>query len=122
MSVKPVGGKVQIEIDHLDEGLDTTAGPNQVSEFGSPDCLNVVFDSYGSVGTRNGCSIFNTQAIGTAPIDGLATYNGSMIAWAGGNMYRASGTTFVTIPSAQCQFVSGANVATVVYQQVLFMS
>lgn len=121
-SIKPVGGKIQLEVERLDEGLDTNAGPNQVDIHGSPDCLNVVFDSQGSVTTRNGSSQFNTQAIGSAPIDGLASYNGSMIAWAGGNMYRASGTTFVTIPSMQSQFASGANIAWTVYQQVLFYS
>lgn len=121
-SLKRVGGKVQLEVESLDEGLDTAAGPNNVDPKGSPDCLNVVFDSYGSVATRNGASYFNPTLITSAPIDGLANYNQTMLAWAGGNLLRASGTTFVTVPSAQSQFASGANVAWTVYQNVLFCS
>lgn len=62
-------------------------------------------------------------AIGSAPIDGLTSFNNStMIAWAGGSMYRASGTTFVTIASAQGKFSSGVKVAYTNYQNLLFCS
>lgn len=109
-------------IPRFDGGLNTKDSKSRIGITESPDALNVVFDDEGSVATRQGSTLFNTQAVGSAPIDGISSYNGSMIIWHGGDMYRASGTTFVTIASAQNQFASGAAVAHIVYQNLLFCS
>jgi len=120
--VERVGTRIRFTIERLDGGLNTKDAPSKIEEQESPDCLNVVFDDSGSAETRPGSEKFNTQLIGSHKIDGLASYNGTMVAWAGGSMYRASGTTFVTVPSAQGKYASGAKVASVVYQGILFSS
>lgn len=121
-SIKNVGTRVRYSIERLDGGYNSKDSPSKISPYESPDCLNVVFDDAGSVATRDGSTTFNTQIIGTAPIDGIASFRGTMIAWAGGSMYRASGTTFVTIASAQGKFSSGVKVAHQAYQNILFCS
>jgi hypothetical protein len=121
-NIKPVAGRVQIEVDRLDGGLNSQYSPNSLDLSESPDCLNVVFNSEGSVESRTGAYFVNTTSIGAAPLDGLASYNGSMIAWAGGSMYHKSGTTFFTVHSAGSQFTSGAVIAHVVYQNMLICS
>ena len=114
--------KVEYTLEKLDGGLNTRFSPSDIGPYDSPDCLNVVFDSQGSVATRDGSVLFNTQAIGSFAIDGLASFNGTMVAWAGGTMWRASGTTFVTIGSAQSVFTPGNKVSFVQYQNLLFNS
>jgi len=121
-SIRNVGTRVRYSIERLDGGYNSKDSPSKIGASESPDCLNVVYDDTGSVATRDGSVTFNTQAIGTTPIDGLTSFNGSMIAWAGGSMYRASGTTFVTIGSAQGKFTSGVKVAYTTYQNLLFSS
>lgn len=116
------GNRVRYSIERFDGGLNTKDAPSKISPYESPDCLNVVFDKEGSAETRDGSVTFNTQAIGGFSIDGMYSYNQTMVAWAGGSMYRASGTTFVTIPSAQGQFTSGRKVAAQAYQGILFCS
>lgn len=120
--VQKVAGKVQLEVERFDGGRNVKNAPSDLSPFESPDELNVTYDDQGSVQTRQGTTTLNTQAVGSAPIDGLASYNGSMVAWAGGDMFRLSGTTFVTIPSGQSQFASGVKIAHTQYQNVLFCS
>lgn len=114
--------KVKWYYERFDGGWNTKASPGDLDPSESPDLLNVQFDDTGGVATRDGSAILNTQAIGSAPIDQAASYNGSMVVWAGGDMYAKSGTTFVTIASAQSQFVSGVKVAYTVYQNLLMFS
>lgn len=117
-----IGGRVRYSIERFDGGRNVKDSPSRIPEYDSPDSLNVVHDKQGSVETRNGSLTFNTQAIGSFPIDGMASYNQTMVAWANGDMYRASGTTFVTVPSAQGKFTAGRKIASVVYQGILFCS
>lgn len=133
-SIKQVGTKVRYALERLDGGYNTKDSPSRIGPYETPDALNVVFNDRGSAWTRDGTAYLNTQAIGSSPIDGQASYNGSMVAWAGGNMYRASivtngaGTgvpstcTWVTIASAEGRFSSGVKVAHGVYQNILFCS
>ena len=121
-SIKPVGGKTQLEVERFDEGLDTGSGPNEISIYGSPDCLNVEFSQRGSVKTRLGCSQVVSAAIVTNTIDAMASFNGSHIAWSNGTMYVISGTTGVEVSGTTGTFVTGTYVANQVYQQVLFCS
>jgi hypothetical protein len=123
-SIKPVGGKTQLEIERFDGGLNTKDAPSRIGVFESPDCLNVVFDKQGSVQTRQGCAYFNTSTVETASnaIDGIASYNGTMIVWAGGTMFRSSGTTFVAISGSTAQFTSGVKVVYETYQNELYCS
>ncbi len=116
------GAELTMEVPRLDGGYNVKESPANLAVNDSPDCLNVKFNLQGAVETRFGCSVLNTSPIATAAIDGLAAYNGSMVAWCNGSMYRLSGTTFVTIASAQSQFTPGAKVAWAVYQGKLFCS
>jgi len=134
--ISKVAEKVQLEVERFDGGLNTKDSPSRISTFESPDCQNVVFDDQGSVVTRQGTGYFSTSIsqttdttaithnieMGLNKIDGLQTYKGTMVAWSAGNMLRASGTTWVTVPSSVGQFSSGVAVASVVYQNVLFCS
>lgn len=111
-----------VTVPRLDGGFNVKDSPANIEINESPDCLNVTFDDRGAVKTRLGCGIVNTQAIASAVMDGVASYNGSMIAWSNGSMYRLSNTTFVTIASAQGQFTAGQKVAWSVYQGQLIHS
>ncbi len=133
-SLKQVGTKTRYSIERFDGGYNTKESPSRIGPYETPEALNIVFDDEGSVSTRGGSQYLNTQAIGSSPIDGQISYNQSMVAWAGGNMYRASISTngsgvgvpstctWVTVPSAEGKFASGVKVAAAVYQQILFCS
>lgn len=123
-SIKKVAEKVQLEIERLDGGLNTKDSPSKIGVFQSPDCLNVDFDEAGSVKTRNGSKIFNTSVVetGSNVIHGHGSFNQSMFVVAGGTMYRASGTTFVTINSSQGMFSTGVKVAWANYQSMCILS
>lgn len=123
-SLSKEGEYTKLEIERFDGGRNTKDSPSRIGLTETPDSLNVVFDDQGSVATRNGSSTFNTSTaeIGSFAVDGHATYNGTMVVWAGGTMYRISGTTAVTVTSSQGQFTTGAKVAHGIYQQILFTS
>src|SRR6266446_1450974 len=114
--------KTQLLVSRLDEGLDNTSSPNEVSEYGSPDCLNVTFDQFGDVQSRNGCSQLNTSAIATAAIDGMQSFNASHVVWMNGTMYSTIGTSFAAISGTTGTFTTGNNMASVIYQGVCFFS
>ena len=121
-TVIPVGGKQELVLETLDGGLNTHDAPSKISVYDSPDCLNVSFEKHGSVATRYGCSYFNTVPVGSGPIDGAWSYNGTMVVACNGGLYRASGTTMVPVSGSTGQFASGVNVAGEIYQKVLFLS
>lgn len=123
-SIKNVGSKVQIEIDRLDGGYNVKDSKSRIGLFESPDCKNVIFSDTGDVETRQGTSYFNTSTaeVGTNAIDGITSYNGTMVVWAGGQMLRASGTTFTQVTAASGGFDSGARVAYEQFQSILFCS
>lgn len=117
------GNRTRYSIERFDGGRNVKDSPSRIPAYDSPDSLNVIHDKQGSVETRDGSLTFNTQAISSlAAIDGMISYNQTMVVWSGGSMYRASGTTFVTVGSAQGKFTSGVKVAAQVYQGVLFCS
>lgn len=116
------GDRFTVEADTLDGGKNTKDSPSKIATNESPDLLNVVFTDQGSVETRQGTTLFNTQAVGSHVIDGQAAFNGTMVVWAGGDMFRMSNTTGVTIPSAQSQFASGTKIAHTIYQNLLIFS
>lgn len=90
----------------------------------SPDCANVLFEN-GAVGTRGG-STNVAASIGSHVGDGLYTRHDNtgsetMVAFGGGDMFYLTASTFVTVPSAQSIFVSGARVGASEYENYLFM-
>lgn len=123
-SIKQVGTRVEVSIDTFDGGRNTKDAPSRIADEQSPDLLNVVFDDVGAAGTREGTSYFNTSTaeVGTNVIDGQHVYDGSMVIWAGGQMLRASGTTFVPVTSSSGQFSSGVKVGYITYQDIMFCS
>lgn len=121
-AISRIRNRTQIEVERLDGGLNQKNGPSVIDLTESPDCLNVTYGDLGSVETREGTSYFNTGAIGTFSVDGGTVYNNTAVVWANGNMYRMSGTTAVTISSAQSAFVAGAYVAYCNYQSMLICS
>jgi len=119
---REVRKKPEIEIERLDGGLNKKDGPSKIDITESPDCLNVDFGDRGSVGTRAGTSYYNSSAIATAAGNGLTVYNGSMVAWTNGRMFRMSGTTAVEVTAASGNFTTGLKVAYGQYQNILFVS
>jgi hypothetical protein len=124
-TIKNVGGKIRYSVERFDGGLNTKDAPSKTGAYETPECLNVVFDDAGAVATRDGTAQFNTTAIGSFAIDGGISYNQTMIVWANGNMYRASGpsgTTFSIITQSSGKFTAGSKIAAKVYQNILFCS
>lgn len=131
-TIKQLGTRTRYSVEKFDGGYNSKDAPSRISPYESPDCLNVVFDDRGGVETRPGSRIINTTAIGSVKIDGATEYNLSMIAWAGGSMYRASlvtngsggvsFSTFVPVSNSTARFATGVAVASIVYQNVLFCS
>lgn len=118
------GDEFIVQVQRVDGGISSKDSPANIDTIESPDCLNVTFDDRGAVQTRYGAAYFNTSAAetGANKLDGVASFNGSLLVWAGGSMFRASGTTFVTIGSAQGAFTSGAKIAYSIYQNMLIHS
>lgn len=124
-SIKQVFGEIRYDIDRLDGGYNSKQSPSKIAPEESPDCLNVTFDIDGSVRTRDGTVKHNTTTIGSYTVDHGTSYNGDHILWANGQMWRnssTSGTTFTAITSSSGHFATGASIAAIVYQNVLFTS
>lgn len=108
-----------------DGGLSTKFEKTIIADNESPSCLNVIFTN-GAVGTRDGTSKVNTAAIGSFVGDGLYTRHDNagaqtMIAFAGGNAYTLSGTSFTVIASATSVFTAGVRVGFAEYQGHAFI-
>ena len=109
----------------FDGGLNTKYEQTIIPDKETPDCLNVDFGDQ-TVATREGRIKFNTGAVGTSTvIDGMFTRIANtgaqtMLVWTGGSLYYASGTTFVTVPSAQSVFTPGAKVCAVQAENYIF--
>lgn len=108
----------------LDGGLNSKFHRSVIAPNESPDCLNVMFGD-GTVFTREGASKLNTQAIASAKVDGLYVRqdkggNETMVAFCNGSAWYLSGTTFVTIPSAQSQYTAGVRATCENYENYLF--
>lgn len=109
----------------LDGGLNTKFEQSLIEDNESPDCANVVFGD-GAVATRDGTKKLNTAAIGSFVIDGLATRHAdtdveTMVAFAGGTAWALTGTSFITIGSAQSVFTAGVRVMTAEQENHLFI-
>lgn len=116
-----------VALERFDGGLFTKVSPLNGTLDQSPDLFNVIFDDYGAVETRRGYEKFNTIALGTAPIDLLHAYvqnDGTkhFLAACNGNILRASGNTFVTIPSAQSIATAGERIFGLNFQNKAFFS
>ena len=112
-------------LEAFDGGLNNKYAPNIIADNQSPDCLNVVYDNLGGVGTRGGMSKLNTAAVGSFAGDGLFTarFNDGtekMIGWWNGTGYQLGTTTFVTIGSAQSVYTGGSRVDAAMYQNLMF--
>lgn len=119
--------KKSFRIDKFDGGLNTKNNATNIPQNQSPSAQNVVFDDYGSVGTRNGFSQVNTAPIGTATGDGLVSYvnqsgTAKLVAACNGSLWYLSGTTFITIPSSQSLFTAGVNMEMRTFRDKLFVS
>ena len=120
------GFRSVIAMEAYDGGLNSKYEPQIIADNDAQSCANVVFDDLGGVATRQGYSLLNTALVNSNPCDGLFTANWnnrnqSMIAWFGTDMLVLSGTTFVTIPSAQGNYTTGAAKCAEMYQNVLFI-
>lgn len=117
--------RVLYRVDAFDGGLNSKYEPQLISDIESPDCLNVVFKTLGSVQTRDGNKLVNTAAVTAYACDGLFTTrfnNGTqtMVGWWAGTAYTLNGTSFITIPSAQSVFTAGTRVDAKMYQNIMF--
>jgi hypothetical protein len=119
--------RYSVALERFDGGLNSKVTPINGTLDQSPDLYNVIFDDLGAVETRRGYSYFNTAAIATQTIDGLHSFsknngNKELLAWCNGSAFRASGTTFVTVPSAQSVYTAGQRVLSLTYQNKVFFS
>ena len=120
------GFRSVIPMEAFDGGLNSKYEPQIIGDNEAQSCANVVFDDLGGCATRQGFSQLNTALVNSNACDGLFTANWnnrnqSMLAWFGTDMMVLSGTTFVTIPSAQGNYATGAGKCTDMYQDVLFI-
>lgn len=95
-----------LKINRFDGGLNTQVSPLTGDVNESPDLLNVEFDNWGAVGTRNGISTL--QAISTGPVNLLANYKSDtynqLVAVCDGSVYVKDGTNNFSV-AAQGQDV-----------------
>ncbi len=107
------GFRSVIAMEAYDGGLNSKYEPQIIADNEAQSCANIVFDDLGGAATRQGYSQLNTGLVNSNPCDGLFTANWnnrnqSMVGWFGADMLVLSGTTFVTIPSAQGNYSTGA--------------
>ena len=115
--------KYQLEVPVFDGGLNTKNNPSSLPSNQSPDLLNVIFDDFGAVGTRNGLSSFVTN-IASAPIDGLSAYNKNdntsyLVAACNGSLWYLSTNSFAPISDSANVYSTGRDVAFLQYHNVL---
>lgn len=83
-------------------GLNNKYAPERIHENQSSDLLNVNFDQYPAIQSRNGYMALNTMQIDGNPITTLMTYNKSngnryLLATSGTSIYQWSGTAWTAI-------------------------
>jgi hypothetical protein len=106
--------KYVCEVAKFDGGLNTKNSVMNLALNQSPDLLNVTFDDFGAVGTRQGKS--SLTSLGSAPIDGMTQFGAGgyyyFVAAQSGDVWKspATATTFSVIPSAVSVFAAGYDV------------
>lgn len=120
-------GHYSVALERFDGGLFTKVSTINGSMDQSPDLMNVVFDDLGAVETRKGYQKVNTSPVATAPIDLLHSYTRTdgtkdLLVGCGGSIWKLSGTTFQTIPSAISVYSSGERVQSLNFQNKAFFS
>lgn len=120
--------KFTVQLPRFDGGLNTKVSPSLGDPDQSPNLQDVTFDDFGAVATRYGYTPFTSQMIeASAPIDGLHSYvkndgTSQLMAAHNGSIWRASGNTFVTIPSAYNTFTTETKCNFVTFQDRAFIS
>jgi hypothetical protein len=120
------GFRTVIPMEAFDGGLNSKYEPQILEHNEAQSCANVVFDDLGGVATRQGFTKLNTAAVNSNPCDGMFTArwnngNESMVAFFGTDMWVLSGTSFVTVGSAQGNYTTGVQKNFAMYQNVLFI-
>lgn len=108
----------------FDGGKNNKFDKQIIADNESPDCLNVIFNN-GSVETRGGSEMLNTQSVGTFAGEGLYTRHDntgaqSMCAFWNGSMFTWNAVSFATVPSAQSVYTAGGRVGACEYENYLF--
>lgn len=110
----------------FDGGMNSKFDRALIEDNQSPDCQNVRF-SNGKVVTRGGTTRLGTQAVAASAVgDGIYTRHTdtgaeTMVVFAGGLMKTWSGSTFVTVPSAQSVFTGGIRMGAAEQENYLFV-
>lgn len=117
--------RVVYPLQAFDGGLNNKYDATIIDDSEAHDCKNVVFDEVGGVKTRDGIKKFNTASVGSFIGEGLFTarFNDGteqMLGWWNGSMYKLTGTSFITVPSAQSVFTAGTRVDAAMYQNLMF--
>jgi len=118
--------KYQTEIPVFDGGLNTKAAPSALPPNQSPSLLNVVFDNFGAVGTRNGQAT-PYSAIASAPIDGITAYRlnnltSYLVAMCNATLWYQAGTGFSPVAGSTGIFSTGIDVCFLTVQNKLMMT
>ena len=117
--------KYSVIIPRFDGGLNSRVSPLLGDISQSPNLQNVEFDEFGAVGTINGVTALGA-AIASARVDGLWSFMiptaTHLVAACNNMILRASGNTFVTIPSAQDIFTAAVKIHAEQMNQYFFVS
>lgn len=115
------------DIPYFDGGLNTRFSSHVINDNESPDALNVYLDDAGAVQTRGGSRLYNSHnTLTTGTWYGLTNFEptsgGSiLVGWYNSSMRYLSGTTWVTVPSADGVFTNQTAVTYIQYYNYLFM-
>ena len=108
----------------FDGGMNSKFEKSIIQDNESPDCLNVMFTA-GSVETRDGFVKVNTASAGSFVCDGIYSRHGTnssdtMVAFFGGTGFQLTGTSMVTIGSAQSVMTAGQRVGAAQMENHIF--
>lgn len=109
----------------FDGGLNNKFERALIEDNESPDCANVIYTN-AAVETRQGVSKVNTASVGSFVGDGLYTRRArdtseTMVAAWGGTIWQLTGTSFITIGSAQSVFTGGVRFGAAQDENYIFM-
>jgi len=122
----PYQKKTPVRVQNFEGGLNTKAEEIFLDLDQTPSGQNVTTGDLGAIGTAKGFKKLNTFLIASAAIDGVHSFvdeslTAQMIVACNGDIFRLSGTTFQTIPSAQGVFTAGKAMDFHTFENLLFM-
>jgi len=116
------------EIPFFDGGLHNKSNSHVIDVAESPDTLNCDTEDTGAIRTRYGSTALTIQTLGTGTFYGATSFqptsgDSQLICWYNSSMmYLTTGTTLITVPSADGVFTNQTNIVYAPYNGYLYMS